>query len=78
MDILRDLRERAGLTVIRAAEQIGVTRAAIYSWESGAKWPDQEPLRKAMDVYGASEAERAEVAKLRAFGPSDSSAAPPG
>lgn len=66
--ILQTLRERAALTVIEAAERIGVTRTIVYAWERGDKAPDPENLTKACDVYGASPGERMRLAHLRAFG----------
>ncbi len=66
--ILRTLRERAGLSVADAAEQIGVSRSLVYAWEKDEKQPEPPNLRAACRVYAASEAERAELAALRAFG----------
>jgi transcriptional regulator with XRE-family HTH domain len=68
-ELLRRLREQAGLTVPEAAERIGVHKATVYAWESEGKIPEPPQLRRAMDAYSASEEERAEVARLRAFGP---------
>jgi DNA-binding XRE family transcriptional regulator len=68
MEILRTMRERAGLTVVQAAERIGVRRSTIYAWEGGAKIPTAPNLRTAMDAYGASAEERDRVARARAFG----------
>lgn len=76
-DILKRLRERAGLPVREAAEHIGVTRATVYAWEAGEKQPDPPALRAAMDLYSASVEERDEVARLRAFGPDPTDDAPP-
>jgi len=67
--ILRALRERRGLTVAGAAGWLGLTRATIYTWEKNEKLPDPTSLRAAMDLYGATDEERDEVARLRAFGP---------
>lgn len=74
--ILKALRSRSGLTAIEAAERIGVTRAMIYCWESGDKEPGRPSLLAACDVYGATEAERAELARLRAFGPTSADVTP--
>ncbi len=74
--ILRNLRERARLSVVEAAGLIGVTRAAVYAWESGQKEPDKGSLLAACDVYNATEAERDELARLRAFGPTATDTAP--
>lgn len=70
MEVLRELRGRAALSVRRAALELGVTRAAVYSWESGAKRPSPPVLRRALDLYGASEAERCQVAHFYALGES--------
>lgn len=72
--ILQMLRERSGLSVRQAADGIGVTRATVYAWEAGQKQPDPPALRGAMDLYAATDDERAEVARLRAFGPDPSAA----
>lgn len=69
-EILKSLRERAGLTVQAAADKLGVHRATIYAWEgTDGKIPEPEKLRAAMDAYGATDEERAKIAALRAFGP---------
>ena len=70
MEVLRELRGRAALSVRRAALELGVTRAAVYSWESGAKRPSPPVLRRALDLYGASEEERCQVAHFYALGES--------
>lgn len=69
--LLKQLRERAGLTVREAAERLGVQRATVYSWEAAEtnKTPEPAKLRAVMDLYGATNAERSEIARLRAFGP---------
>jgi hypothetical protein len=54
---------------------IGITRATIYAGESGDKEPDKPALRSACDVYGATEEERDQLARLRAFGAEDTVAA---
>lgn len=74
--ILRALRERNSLSVVDAASRIGVTRAAIYAWENEQKEPDKLSLRSICEAYGATEAERAELAQLRAFG-TDTAELPP-
>lgn len=73
--ILQTLRERAALTVIEAAERIGVTRTIVYAWERGEKAPEAENLSRACDVYGATPAERMRLAHLRAFGSEPTEAA---
>ena len=48
---LVELREKAGLTVEEAAEQIGVCAAAIYDWEKGRRRPDIKKFPKISEVY---------------------------
>lgn len=69
-DLLKMLRTRRGLTHAQAAEAIGVVRGTIYAWEEDGKEPDKERLRRIVEVYGASDAEATELARLRAFGAS--------
>lgn len=66
--LLKALRERNGWSVVEAAERIGVTRATVYSWENGDKEPEKPALRSLCEAYGATDTEREELAKLRAFG----------
>jgi transcriptional regulator with XRE-family HTH domain len=66
--LLRTLRQRAGLTVEEAAARIGVTRATVYAWEAGDKEPDKDSLRAAATAYDATEDERVRLAVARAFG----------
>lgn len=68
MAILRGLRERACFSVLRVSRELGVTRAAVYSWESGAKRPSPGVLRRALELYGATEEERCQVAHFYALG----------
>lgn len=67
--LLRSLREARGLKVADVADKLGVVRGTIYAWEAGEKLPDPVNLRALADVYEATETERADLARLRAFGP---------
>lgn len=69
MQILTALRSRAGFSVSRAASKIGVCRGAVYAWEQGQRRPQPELLRRALDLYEATEDERCQVAHLYALGP---------
>lgn len=74
-ELLRTLRIRAGFTsVAAAAAAIGVERATVYAWEAGSKEPDKANLRTLAEVYGATDADRAELARHRAFGSDDRAA----
>lgn len=68
MEVLRSLRGRACLSVSRAARELGVTRATIYCWESGAKRPSPPVLRRALELYEATDEERCQVAHHYALG----------
>lgn len=50
---LRDLRRLAGLTQEQVAQQVGLTRQAISSYESGRTQPDLDTLAALAKVYGA-------------------------
>ncbi len=68
MEVLRSLRERAALSVARAARELAVTRNTVYCWESGKKRPSPDALRRALELYGASENEVCQVAHHYALG----------
>lgn len=48
----REAREKAGLSLNDAAEKIGVTRVALWLWESGRGNPLVSNLTKMAEVYG--------------------------
>jgi len=50
------LREKAGLTVEEAAEQIGVSVITLYDWEGSRKRPDLRKLPKISEVYKVKKA----------------------
>lgn len=45
-------REAAKLSVIQAADRIGVKRATIYAWENGSAFPRKEQLESVLSAYG--------------------------
>jgi len=49
---LRVLRERAGLSVDQVASELGVTRRAVYHWESGASEPKLDYLPLLARLFG--------------------------
>ena len=49
---LRAARRAAGLTQDQVAEQLGVYRRAVHSWEKGESFPSQLPALA--DLYGVS------------------------
>lgn len=67
-ELLKTYRESAGLTVIQAAEKIGVTRASVYDWEAGRKMPEPANMRAIADAYSLGSDQCAKLAALRTFG----------
>ena len=51
-DRLRQLRQNSGLTQEQVAGQIGLTRQALSSYESGRTRPDIETLMRLAEIYG--------------------------
>jgi DNA-binding transcriptional regulator YiaG len=49
----RALREEAGIPRRRIAEVVGVTVGAVTHWESGARRPSSEHLRRYLEVLDA-------------------------
>ena len=50
----RGAREKAGMSANKAAQAIGVSRAAISVWESGKGMPLSENLLKLAKLYDCS------------------------
>ena len=65
--LLVRLRERQGpeLTQAEVGRRIGVTRVAVCNWEQGIRMPEPEHLGALLDLYAATDAERAEAWRLR-------------
>ena len=53
-DNLRLLRQEKGMTQNQAAEELGVTRQAISSYESERTRPDIDTLMRLAEIYGVS------------------------
>jgi len=51
-ETLRQLRQSSGLTQEQVAQQIGLTRQALSSYESGRTRPDIETLMALAEIYG--------------------------
>ena len=51
-DNLRQLRMEKGMTQNQAAEELGVTRQAVSSYEAGRTRPDIDTLMRLAEVYG--------------------------
>lgn len=49
---LKEARANAGLGAQDAAKRAGVTRAAVYQWESGTTKPREDVLKKLSEIYG--------------------------
>jgi len=46
MNNIRSLREKAGLTQVQLAENVGVSQAAVSEWELGKADPSYETLKR--------------------------------
>lgn len=52
MNIVKDLRIRAGMQQKELALLVGVSRPTVSEWESGKKNPSGERLRKLTEIFG--------------------------
>jgi len=66
--LLRSLRERQRLRVADVSALLDCSTAAIYAWEAGEKEPGPAHLSALANAYSATKKDRAELARLRAFG----------
>ena len=49
-----ELRKQCGKTQSEAAEEIGISNTALNNYESGARKPKYEKVKKIADYYGVS------------------------
>lgn len=54
MKILRELREKRGLTLEQVAEGVGLRNQYISNYELGKRRPDYDTLCKLADYFGVS------------------------
>ena len=47
----RNARVRAGLSVLQAADALGVSDAAVYQWETGVFLPNAKRLTEIAKLY---------------------------
>jgi len=66
--LLRSLRERQRLRVADVSALLDCSTAAIYAWEAGEKEPGPAHLSALANAYSATKKDRAELARLKAFG----------
>ena len=69
--LLKQLRERQRLRVADVATLLDVSKSSVYAWESGENEPAPAQLLALANAYNASKKDRAEIARLRAFGPDE-------
>lgn len=50
----KDARVKAGKTVKEVMDEMGVSDAAVYSWETGQYMPSKDKLIKLADFYGTT------------------------
>jgi transcriptional regulator with XRE-family HTH domain len=67
--LLRSLRERQRLRVADVCAMLECSPSAVYAWEAGQKEPGAAHLSALATAYNATKKDRAELARLRAFGP---------
>lgn len=53
-EILKELRQRSGLTQIQLAERIWVTKATVSCYERNERVPSSENLKKIANVFHVS------------------------
>lgn len=51
---LREMRVKAGKSVLDVQKALGVSDAAVYYWENGTTKPTIEKLIKLAELYGCS------------------------
>jgi len=66
--LLRSLRERQRLRVADVCALLDCSPSAIYAWEAGQKEPGPAHLSALANAYSATKKDRAELARLKAFG----------
>jgi transcriptional regulator with XRE-family HTH domain len=69
--LLRSLRERQRLRVADVCALLDCSPSAIYAWEAGQKEPGPAHLSALANAYCATKKDRAELARLKAFGPDE-------
>jgi transcriptional regulator with XRE-family HTH domain len=69
--LLRSLRERQRLRVADVCAILECSPSAVYAWEAGQKEPGAAHLSALANAYSATKKDRAELARLRAFGPDE-------
>jgi transcriptional regulator with XRE-family HTH domain len=50
---------------------LDVSKSSIYAWESGENEPAPAQLLALANAYSATKKDRAEIARLKAFGPDE-------
>ena len=69
--LLRSLRERQRLRVADVCAILDCSPSAVYAWEAGEKEPGPAHLSALATAYCATKKDRAELARLKAFGPDE-------
>lgn len=69
--LLRSLRERQRLRVADVCAILDCSPSAVYAWEAGEKEPGPAHMSALATAYCATKKDRAELARLKAFGPDE-------
>lgn len=64
-EFVKGLREKHGQTVPEVAEALGLARATVYSWETGARLPAPEQLGRFLDLMDATDGDRLDAWRFR-------------
>ena len=51
---LREIQERYGLSMVDVAAEMGVVEHTISRWETGARMPDINALKRLSEIYNCS------------------------
>lgn len=51
---LKQMREQCGLSVIKAAELMGLSRITVWNYENGKRSPSFEKLQRFAKIYGCT------------------------
>lgn len=61
---LRELRQRAGMTVVRVGDALGFHHSTISRWERGESMPDDADTAAVLAIYGVRGVERDRMVQL--------------
>ena len=54
MQRFKELREKAGLSILAAADKLGVSTTSVVNWEKGERYPNGRTLIDMAKLYNCS------------------------